>query len=117
MALPRDGCLGCYPWSVQFEEDLSPASGFDGGFISSGACFLSFLSSSVIPAGSFAEVVFIAPVTSLPCGNLAFSERITYLLVSPVSSHFVSRGDLNGARPLEILSSVCSLSRILAIRC
>ena len=51
---------------VQFEEDLSPASGFDGGFISSGACFISFLSSSVIPAGSFAEVVFIAPVTSLP---------------------------------------------------
>ena len=100
---------------VQFEEDLSPASGFDGGFISSGACFISFLSSSVIPAGSFAEVVFITPVTSLPCGNLAFSERITYLLVSPVGSHFVSHGDLNGARPLEILSSVHFLSRILAI--
>ena len=109
MALPRDDCLGCFPWSLRFEEGWSPASGFDGGFISSGACFISLLSSSVIPAGSFANIVFIAPVPSLPCGNLAFSERITYLLVSPVCSHFVSRGDLSGADAAKSLQSCPTL--------
>ena len=109
VAVPRAGCLGCFPWSVQFEEDLSPASKFDGGFISSGSCFILFLSSSMIPAGSFAYIMFIASVTSLPCGNLAFLERITYLLVFPVHSHFVSREALDGAQFSSVAQSCPTL--------